>query len=123
MSINDSILTENFDDQLKLVEKSLSGDSQFEKKSSSVKKPKKVQAFTNASRKFKFTEIEDETSDKDPKSTSPPPNVNCIMPPPINLENYPKIDTEDEARASMLMSWYMAGYHTGYFEAMRKFKK
>ena len=30
---------------------------------------------------------------------------------------------EDEALASMLMSWYMSGYHTGYYQAMKKYRK
>lgn len=46
-----------------------------------------------------------------------------IVPPPTNISDLPKIDTPAEAEASMLMSWYMAGYHTGYMEAMRKFSK
>lgn len=42
-----------------------------------------------------------------------------LMPPPFLRTDFPKINTEDEATASMLMSWYMAGYHTGYYAAMK----
>lgn len=45
-----------------------------------------------------------------------------IMPPPFPQLNNLHIKDEDEAHTSMLMSWYMAGYHTGYYAAMKKYK-
>ncbi|KAE9549853.1 hypothetical protein FO519_006939 [Halicephalobus sp. NKZ332] len=32
-------------------------------------------------------------------------------------------DNEREITNNMMLSWYMSGYHTGYFQAMRDFKK
>lgn len=43
-----------------------------------------------------------------------------LIPPAICSSSFPKIANLDEAQASMLMSWYMAGYHTGYYEAMKR---
>jgi len=37
-------------------------------------------------------------------------------PPPTFLHNQPGASSEQEAMASMLMSWYMSGYHTGYYQ-------
>lgn len=68
--------------------------------------PKQQQApiYYNKSKKFRF---KDEEAD------------DCIVPPPFD-----KLPSDEkEARASMMMSWYMAGYHTGYYDAMMKLKK
>lgn len=49
-----------------------------------------------------------------------------IIPPPAPffLENNSSSSfSEDDALASMLMSWYMAGYHTGYYQAQKDLKK
>lgn len=49
---------------------------------------------------------------------------NCMQtippmpPPPFPIED--SIVNEDEALASMLMSWYMSGYHTGYYQGLRQ---
>lgn len=50
--------------------------------------------------------------------------TSSIIPPPAPffLENGSSYN-EDDALASMLMSWYMAGYHTGYYQAQKDFKK
>lgn len=57
-------------------------------------------------------------------ASEPNDEIKCsIMPPPKIPANLPKIEGENEAQASMLMSWYMAGYHTGYYEAMKQLKK
>ncbi|KAK6107066.1 Survival motor neuron protein (SMN) family protein [Brugia pahangi] len=45
-----------------------------------------------------------------------------VPPPPIAFTNLPPPD-DDEALASMLMSWYMTGYHTGYYQAIQDKKK
>lgn len=45
----------------------------------------------------------------------PPP------PPPDSIKNLPK--TEREALSSMLMSYYMSGFHTGLFYQYNKNKK
>ena len=49
-----------------------------------------------------------------------PPQVFPPCPPPLISSGNSE---EDEALASMLMSWYMSGYHTGYFQAMKKYRK
>ncbi|VDO70805.1 unnamed protein product [Onchocerca flexuosa] len=41
-------------------------------------------------------------------------------PPPIAFSNLP-VPNDDEALASMLMSWYMTGYHTGYYQKSNPF--
>ena len=48
-----------------------------------------------------------------------------FVPPPIPptlLSSTGADKVENEALASMLMSWYMSGYHTGYYNAMQKFR-
>lgn len=49
-------------------------------------------------------------------------HVDCplIPPPPLSLSSLP--EESSQAHASMMMSWYMAGYHTGYYAAIKKFK-
>ena len=49
-----------------------------------------------------------------PQPPIPPP------PPPISLND---LQSDDESLASMLMSWYLSGYHTGYFKAVQQFKR
>ena len=44
--------------------------------------------------------------------TTPPP-------PPFMPQEMP-VPNEEEALASMLMSWYMSGYHTGYYKALKQ---
>lgn len=122
------------------------------KTSKSEVKPDKdsKNVVTHSSRKFRFEEevpepesvlvdtnkpsvsgssegaMKEPTSTRSDRSTGQS-NLNpiggCLMPPPFDTSKLPNIEGEDEARASMLMSWYMAGYHTGYFEATRKLKK
>uniref|UniRef100_A0A0R3RI00 Tudor domain-containing protein n=1 Tax=Elaeophora elaphi TaxID=1147741 RepID=A0A0R3RI00_9BILA len=43
-----------------------------------------------------------------------------VPPPPIAFTSLPPPD-DDEALASMLMSWYMTGYHTGYYQVKLPF--
>ena len=40
------------------------------------------------------------------------------FPPPPPLVNDDLSESENEALCSMLMSWYMSGYHTGYYQVM-----
>uniref|UniRef100_A0A1B6E2W6 Tudor domain-containing protein n=2 Tax=Clastoptera arizonana TaxID=38151 RepID=A0A1B6E2W6_9HEMI len=44
-----------------------------------------------------------------------------IMPPPMGL--FHCTHSEEEAYSSMLMSWYLNGYHTGYYEGLRHGKE
>ena len=46
-----------------------------------------------------------------------------VCPPPLPPGLLSGRSDEDDALASMLMSWYMSGYHTGYYEAMKKYNK
>jgi len=53
-------------------------------------------------------------------------NTIPLLPPPMPphlLRHQGNVPEEDEAMASMLMSWYTSGYHTGYYQAMRDLKK
>lgn len=45
-----------------------------------------------------------------------------IPPPPTSLPPIPSLD-ENELLTTTLMSWYMSGYHTGYFQAIRDLKR
>lgn len=49
-----------------------------------------------------------------PRPPVPPP------PPPVSLDD---LQGDEESLASMLMSWYLSGYHTGYFKAVQQFKR
>lgn len=129
----ESLLSNSYDDQIKLVEHSVAisknADATDTKKSNSKKvhdKPStryqkqeqkaKVNTdklkFTNRSRIYRFDGSQTEDS-------------NQIKPPPFHppLDVIPNLLAEDETdtRSAMLMAWYMAGYHTGYYEAMKKY--
>lgn len=123
----DDILTNAFGDQLKLVEKSLSMKKDKKDKTDKPQVSKeKVHIFNNRSRKYRFEENIDTPSQKTESINEPPKNQNInkeiIMPPPVDADSLPLIEDKDQAHASMLMSWYMAGYHTGYYKAMTEFK-
>lgn len=45
-----------------------------------------------------------------------------IVPPPLPFCAESSMPNDDESLASMLMSWYMSGYHTGYYRALKQFK-
>jgi survival motor neuron protein len=45
-----------------------------------------------------------------------------IVPPPLPFCAESSMPNDDESLASMLMSWYMSGYHTGYYRASKQFK-
>lgn len=98
--------------------------------------------FTNKSRKFRFEDADNKDqelstagdhTDSELESEKQSENIDIqkqgsrsfgpFMPPPFVSSNFPEINSESEAHASMLMSWYMAGYHTGYYEAMKRSKK
>lgn len=105
--------------------------------------------FTNKSQLFRFSGDNNDhskqtnTSSKNPNETKrkeiaftetprgnnvdragyvdrPSPGIS-IMPPPFT-SNLAKPEGEQEAHASMLMAWYVAGYHTGYYEAIKNFR-
>ena len=131
---DDNLLSVDFDNQLKLVEKSIcfkntlsehnkrtetknddEGNSKRSSKNNKVNKmlekqtitparPNEKLSFSNKSRIYRFEEAKQENH---------PTTV------PILARNECTTDERD-ARASMLQSWYMAGYHTGYYEAMKK---
>lgn len=67
-------------------------------------------------------------TDKSPGMRQDSPWIPCPPPPSLNLPSLSSSTSgtgseEDEALASMLMSWYMNGYHTGYYQAMKKYRK
>lgn len=47
-------------------------------------------------------------------------NKSFFVPPPPAFLSGHKETQEDSALSSMLMSWYMCGYHTGYYDAIKK---
>lgn len=49
-----------------------------------------------------------------------PPMVVPPPPPPHLTANFPEEDTE--ALSAMLMSWYMSGFHTGYYQGLKQVK-
>lgn len=160
---DDSLLTNVYDEQLKLIGVKVFGGSlsepaanpnSNETKSSSPASKQKIQlkkdkensaqsqdkkpTFSNKSRKFRYeagegkepdasqqpaTNCKERTTADNDMPISGGAVTSCIMPPPCDFTKLPPIDTEEEARTSMLMAWYMAGYQTGYYEAMRKFRK
>jgi len=56
-------------------------------------------------------------SQTDQKNSTQP-----IVPPPLPFSPDSQIPEDDESLASMLMSWYMSGYHTGYYRALKQFR-
>ncbi|VVC43334.1 Survival motor neuron [Cinara cedri] len=71
----------------------------------------------NKSKKKTYTDpIYQEPSNvyEDAQDIFPPPPP----PPPDSIKNLPK--TEKEALTSMLMSYYMSGFHTGYYLGMKQ---
>lgn len=46
-----------------------------------------------------------------------------LPPPPILLQNLRAPDDSNEALNAMLMSWYTNGYHTGYYQGMKRAKQ
>lgn len=137
------LLTSAFDDQLKLVTNSL--DKNDNKKPMFTNKSRKYRYDENSEGQAKTAQstgvgetIYQSSKNIKQKQSPKPKSANkslkddegarvsgdCLLvPPPVDIADLPSIENEDQARASMLMSWYMAGYHTGYFEAMRKLKK
>ncbi|CAJ0594117.1 unnamed protein product [Cylicocyclus nassatus] len=51
--------------------------------------------------------------------TRPHPSIPSIAPPPPMVMPRLAVPDEAEALSSMLMAWYMSGYHTGYYQAIR----
>ncbi|KAF0756852.1 survival of motor neuron protein-like [Aphis craccivora] len=118
--VDDSDLINSYDRQYEKVKKkakaklppidSMSELSLNDKESgeSSVKTRPKKKTNTNknyqteSTNRFEGTEV-----------LFPPP-----PPPPDSIKNLPK--TEREALTSMLMSYYMSGFHTGYYLGMKQ---
>ncbi|PFX35031.1 survival motor neuron protein-like isoform X1 [Stylophora pistillata] len=44
------------------------------------------------------------------------------MPPPPAPVNSSDVSHDNDALASMLMAWYLSGYHTGYYQAMQNLR-
>lgn len=53
----------------------------------------------------------------------PPPPFFGLNPQLSSSNNQSIMMNEEDTLASMLMSWYMTGYHTGYFQAQRDIRK
>ena len=51
-------------------------------------------------------------------SNAPPPPMPCPIPPNVLLKAA-RSQTTVEDLSAMLMSWYMCGYHTGYYQGVQ----
>lgn len=157
---DDTLLTNSFDDQLRLVgdsileknttdfsvekqtvpkrirkkKKAVLEDVEHIKSTEKVEKPtvyhrSKLYHFESSSKKI--PSVGESNCDEEPSVSTNKRNeisfdganrLDCplIPPPPMSLASLPEDSTQ--AHASMMMSWYMAGYHTGYYAAIKKFK-
>jgi hypothetical protein len=93
--------------------------------------------LTNESIILPYKKLPDTAEDTVTRSNSSPQKVTAssaaasfatsshssICPPPLPPGLLSGRSDEDDALASMLMSWYMSGYHTGFYEAMKKYHK
>ncbi|XP_078380160.1 uncharacterized protein LOC144663001 isoform X2 [Oculina patagonica] len=61
-----------------------------------------------------------------PTGFQPPATTNAFpfapMPPPPAPVNSSDVSHDNDALASMLMAWYLSGYHTGYYQAMQNLR-
>lgn len=81
----------------------------FNKKKGHLKDKNDLQSDTNESVNF--------SAGLGLGSIVPPP------PPPEIFRTLCEDDTETEAMSAMLISWYMSGYHTGYYQGLKMAKK
>jgi survival motor neuron protein len=67
----------------------------------------------------KEQEENDDQEIKNEKKTTP----SFLPPPPLPMPSIPNVNSqvtgEDDALHSMLISWYMSGYHTGYYYGLK----
>lgn len=70
--------------------------------------------YSNKSRIYRFVDNDNNKPEEPTIPTMPPMGL-------VMDVQHPK--DECEARTSMLISWYRAGYQTGYYEAMKKYCK
>ncbi|EEB13320.1 survival motor neuron protein, putative [Pediculus humanus corporis] len=77
---------------------------------------------TPSNKKNNYKKTESSTSLK----FSPSNKYNCVMPPPPPpphmFKNMCGDEDETEAMNAMLISWYMNGYHTGYYHGLKMAK-
>jgi survival motor neuron protein len=70
-------------------------------------------------------DIEMSASEQASVSKSAPPQFSMpipkMIPPPPSLLQ--PLTNEKEITNNLMISWYMSGYHTGYFQAMRDFQQ
>ncbi|KAJ7385410.1 SMN protein Smn1 [Desmophyllum pertusum] len=58
-----------------------------------------------------------------PSATTTNTQFPCApMPPPPAPVNSSDVSHDNDALASMLMAWYLSGYHTGYYQAMQSLR-
>lgn len=55
-------------------------------------------------------------------SAFPPPSAMPFLPPPI-LPDMESLTDEKDALYGMLISWYMSGFHTGYYQCLKQMQK
>lgn len=69
--------------------------------------------FTNRSRIYRYEGRDKVVEDENP----------ILTPPTIDCSNIHEATDDKQAQQKMLMSWYVAGFNTGYYEAMKKYRK
>lgn len=109
-SINgqETTITNQLSDGSKLIDNTISIDKSDQKVTSDQETDLKSQQIGSINHQF----------------NSKQSNLNSVLipPPPINLPSMISTD-ENELLATTLMSWYMSGYHTGYYQAVRDLKR
>lgn len=113
---DDTLIVQQYEATWKKVQAALNN------KTTECKPAKKIPKKSDPVEKVK--QVEEATSSLPPPKAS---SSTAIPPPPPSPffmrsgqeENSP----EEDALASMLMSWYMSGYHTGYYQATKKFSQ
>lgn len=69
--------------------------------------------------------IEEEGKEEEAMEESSPIDENDILPPPPVPPPFPDVNSGDDkdSLSSTLMSWYLAGYHTGFYQGVKEKRK
>ena len=73
--------------------------------------------YENVEEDDKINELTENTTNKE--TNIRPPMSFLPPPPPIPLPSLDSKVSEDDALHSMLISWYMSGYHTGFYYGLK----
>ena len=124
---DDTLLVKAYEQACKKVKAALEKQNHPEP---SAKKEPKIKKKTTSS---KAQDMDEEIASTSQENVPSEGTKQChstssssIPPPPpspffMDTGNDSLASSEEDALASMLMSWYMSGYHTGYYQATKKF--